>query len=410
MQIILNILVLFTYLGHIVTMVAYSADVLILKKLFYEFLLFGLLFILISLFFYKGSLAYDKKYIFIGFLFFTYSIILTILSLSAGLSIFSIVYSLKEWILPLVFLFVLISLFKRLNYRQDFLFFITKLFIVLNLLYAGFQIFLGFENFSNLLFGPPPTGVYDYVQLDTGIRFSSFGNIFRPIGFFASCQEYGVISLLMLIILIELSEKSYRPWKSPFVYLAILNIILSTSRASILGLAVYLFFKYKSYKQFRISKKNLSMQILFSSVISLTAIILLAGNLMFLSIASVTDRFFNVWPYLFSKINEGGIMAWLTGLGLGSAGAASKIINVFDNTLIYVDSTPIYIILIAGLLGLLLYTGILYKIGKHHFHLIAPLFAIGIVSNIITMDSFIYLYFLILAIIGRSSEKQKQCD
>lgn len=227
---------------------------------------------------------------------------------------------------------------------------------IASLVLSLFGLAIGKDNVALTLFGEKAVRIHDL----TGIKVDNIGAFYRPSGIYHSNAEFGLIMLVFLCVALELRRFApvYR-YTSLVLVLALVNIVLSTSRTALLGAILVVTLRALFERSRHRRKRNLSVVVVFAGILIVVSIVANYFLPTIVGLGSLDSRlafWTNVLPrYLNSP------RYWLLGNGMGSVGATFSANSSFDAIGTYTDNGYLYLLFNMGIIGVALYVTILAK-------------------------------------------------
>lgn len=237
----------------------------------------------------------------------------------------------------------------------------------------------------------------------TAIKVNEIGNILRIPSIAGTSVIYGMMGAITVILLL-FYEKS-RKKKIIFLLISFINILLSTYRTSlviaIVSVGIYILLKFKP--KMRIIILNFA-----TSLLLLGALFgWIVNKITLLSPESLYDRINNTWSIALEELKSFQMFLPLNTYSIGG-NANYRLNSNIDIVFSYIDNMFLYILLSFGLIGLILFLILEFKLYKdastQAYGSIVKVLTIcfligGMFTNLFQGRSFCIIYFIVVGII-----------
>ncbi|MDK0822922.1 hypothetical protein [Clostridium perfringens] len=385
----------------LLTKIAIDFGFLSFKKILPEVILIIILTILTINIFLKKKI--NLNIFFIAACFYIFNFIFQCISIDDG----KIFYAIRDNLLPFILLFLIMNNSFNINEKKILMRKLTaliKIFLISGFILALLEFILGWKWTSIFYTGIPFYGRDEA----SGIMIWQIGKYLRVPSVTGDSVIFA-ISNFFAFFLIDISNQ-----KKIYKFLAVVNIILSTSRTILIVLIVYIFIKFllENTKNFNFIRKN--MLIILTITIFIIAVVLFIliycnNN----TLGSLYERINGVWKNIFINLN---LKEFLLGKGVFEIGSGMNnyLANNYEYFYIYsfVDNTILYLILSYGIIGSLLFILINFKVIKislklndlKYMSFILASMIGSLTINYMQGRSYIYLYFIFFIFIGCNKE------
>lgn len=395
-------IIVYSFSG-VFTRLAINFNVLGIKKVLPEILIFILLFIVFIKIILENRIKTDVL-IAIVIMYFTCKIIG---SLYSGVSLNQIIFTLRDIYIPFFMLVIILNINfnhyekKKLIKSLNGLMLIT---VLAGLILACIQIAEGWEWSSKFYTG------YSFYGIDelTGIKISHINWLLRPPTITGNHVTFGILSVFAAFIFIEYS--SYKKSKLSLIknLICIVNVFLSTSRTAIV--MIFILYGYYFISKDKLKKNSLIVPIL----ILISVGILYINSTTLLSTSSFMERINNAW---FPILHDLSVKDFILGKNIYNVGQGLKfaesyysydflVFGVFDNMYLYLLAS-------YGIIGVTLFLALMGRIavlaGDKYFKGLTYAVCIsGIFTNLFQGRAVFYIYFILFSIIKNNENKIKR--
>lgn len=387
---ILVYIILYCFNGVFVA-ISMRTSLIEIKRILPELILVLVIILIIFNMVKEGKIKYNKT-IMIAFFYYTTIAIICMHNIQ---SFQQFSYAIRDMWLPFSILLLLFSIRFNEYDTWDLLHKIDCIFtiaIICGCILAIFEIINGWDWTSTFY-----TGYRFYgIDVKSNIKINSSMGVIRPPSITGDSTAFGLLSVFAAFIF-SLNKKKNLIYYSRNL-ICILNVFLSTSRTSILMLAIYYIISIKD------AKKKIFIALLF--VFSTLSIICFSkGQIleMLTSSYSLIDRIKNAWTPLFSYINP---KDFLFGKNIYSIGAIVRIMQDYEHMLVLgvFDNTFLCMFATYGVFGLTLFVVLIrrmLKINKNIFFKALTYSFIfgGLFANMFQARIFFIIYVILFCVL-----------